>query len=178
MELIKLVFRVARSNDFVTMVPPAKRLIFRKAYNSIYLFLSHYDKKEEALEYNFENKNFFGVAKELIANTFEISLDAVLLLLKMDLVPIAGHILGGFNVQGYCHIGGLYVLKDNKFYHCADFYNEETNHPICKNYEIDSIEDVDLNNHGYLKYGESFVNKCQKDKKFKINPLYLLPKID
>ena len=178
MELIKLVFRVARSNDFVTMVPPAKRLIFRKAYNSIYLFLSHYDKKEEALEYNFENKNFFGVAKELIANTFEISLDAVLLLLKMDLVPIAGHILGGFNVQGYCHIGGLYVLKDNKFYHCADFYNEETNHPICKNYEIDSIEDVDLKNHGYLKYGESFVNKCQKDKKFKLNPLYLLPKID
>jgi hypothetical protein len=140
------------------MVPPAKRLIFRKAYNSIYLFLSHYDKKEEALEYNFENKNFFGVAKELIANTFEISLDAVLLLLKMDLVPIAGHILGGFNVQGYCHIGGLYVLKDNTIVKVKQ--NKNNNNNIAK---------IDDKNKLFKNKNNSLIENLQSKSNHSIN---------
>ena len=74
-------------------------------------------------------------------------------------------------VYGYCHIGGLYLLMDNKFYHCADFFNEETNHPICKNYEINSIGDIgdySIDNHGYLRYGEDVYKLCQKDKKGRI----------
>ena len=68
---------------------------------------------------------------------------------------------------GYSHIGGLYLLKNNIFYHCSDFYNEDTGHPICRNIDDLNIDSSLLNNHGYLKFGEDNLSKCQKDKKMR-----------
>ena len=61
----------------------------------------------------------------------------------------------------YSHIGGLYMIKDskpdkkyeNKIYHCADFFNNNTSHSICYNNLFSKAFynlDITLENHNYL----------------------------
>ena len=72
------------------------------------------------------------------------------------------------NTYGYCHIGGLYLLKDSKFYQSSDFYDEDTGNPICRNLGFDDAFSFDIKNHGYLNVGKKVIEKYQEDKKFKI----------
>ena len=56
----------------------------------------------------------------------------------------------------YSHIGGLYMIKDskpdnkkeNKIYHCIDFFNDNTGHSICENHELKGINSPE--NHNYI----------------------------
>ena len=78
-----------------------------------------------------------------------------------------------FIPHGYCHIGGLYVINwsSNKFYHCKDFYNTETNSPYCNNWEI-HFGNVDIipslfDNHHYLTRRQKPMERCQENAKMK-----------
>lgn len=177
MKLIKLVFRVARKNDIVTMLPPSNPLGKNKFFDAYNLLASHYAGKDKNIKESSKKETLWGKLK----NTYEKSMEDIKESLKFSGKYIATSYINDLikkinPVYGYCHIGGLYLLMDNKFYHCADFFNEETNHPICKNYEINSIGDIgdySIDNHGYLRYGEDVYKLCQKDKKFRFDIGYL-----
>ena len=71
----------------------------------------------------------------------------------------------------YCHIGGLYVMnkKSDKFYHCKDFYNEDTSSPFCKNFEITIKIDYPnafLTNHHYLTTEQVPRKRCSRKTRF------------
>ena len=144
MKLIHKVFRIVREEDLIPRIP----LI-----------------KEQNLKLN-------DILK-LFSNGFIKQNDVILSGLNSFLINQLGYMLiKKFNLAdfGYCHIGGLYLLKDKKFYHCFDFYNEETGHPICRNIDLSDIKQKDkiLEYHGYLDLGEDVMKKCQKDKTFNI----------
>ena len=164
MELIPLVFRVARKGDVVTIIPPDKKLKELKFFGFFHTL--KYQMKAMGKEiknlskYNFIQK--IGKSLQLLLK-FILAVLHILFTLIMRLIfqlPIFPY--------GYCHIGGLYLLTDDTFYECSDFYNEETGHPICNNWEYDTIYDIKniFDNHGYIKFGDSLLGKCQKGKGF------------
>ena len=74
-------------------------------------------------------------------------------------------------VNIYSHIGGLYMIDDDKrkIFNCEDFYNENTKHFICKNFGLNLLEFGNLlNNHGYMSLGQSLMSNCQKNKRMKL----------
>ena len=171
MKLIPQIFRVARKGDLVTVIPPAKELKDLKCFgifNIINLFKNSISKDIRNFYDNFKlSKNignkigiFFELLFKIFSNLIQFTFYFVFgILLKLNIFPFP---------SGYCHIGGLYLLIDDKFYQCNDFYNQQTNHPICDNWEFETIYDLKniLDNHSYLRLGESLIGKCQKDKKF------------
>ena len=142
MKLIPKVFRIAREEDLVSRIPLIKELNIK--VNDVFkLFVKGFimdNTAFELTEFIIKNIGYF-----LINNL-------------------------GFTDFGYCHIGGLYLLKDKIFYHCSDFYNEETGHPICRNIDPRDIKQKlkIIEYHGYLNLGEDVMSKCQKDKFFNI----------
>ena len=147
---IPLIFRIARINDVVTKIPLREK------------------EKEIKILQNLKKKFYTFLYERLNYENFLIYSNIVKILEKEFISKIDIKI--GF---GYCHIGGLYVLNNNKFYQCSDFYNEETGHPICNNEYKNIIKkngnlEYILKNHGYLNIGEDLLSKCQKRKKFKI----------
>lgn len=73
-------------------------------------------------------------------------------------------------VNIYSHIGGLYMIDDEKrkIYNCEDFYNKNTKHFICKNFLINIFDFGNvLINHGYITLGQSLMSNCQKNKSMK-----------
>ena len=164
MKLIPLVFRVARKGDIVTIIPPSKNLKELKFFSFFHTL--KYQMKNIKTEFkNLSQYNFITKLRKtliLILKSILVIIHIIFsLIIKLILqLPIFPH--------GYCHIGGLYFLNNDKFYQCADFYNEETGHPICNNWEYDSIYDIKdiLDSHGYLNFGEGLIKKCQKGKVF------------
>ena len=141
MRLIPLVFRVAREKDIVTKVPLRKKLnIDLNIIESII---------------NLVLDNYKMISGDILLT------EIIRYFIKENLKKIS-------IPYGYSHIGGLYLLKNNIFYHCSDFYNEDTGHPICRNIDALNIDFSTLNNHGYLKFGDDNLSKCQKDKKIRI----------
>ena len=141
MRLIKLVFRVARENDVVTQIPLAYKLNI-----NIFDFI---EKIIDGIFY--KNEKYFVI----IINIFENILARKLI----SKIPFISY--------GASHIGGLYFLKNEIFYHCKDFYNSKTGHPICRNIDF-YLEDSLLKSHGYLNFGEEIISKCQKNRRLGI----------
>ena len=165
MELIPLVFRIARKGDIVTIIPPAKKLGGLKFFNFFHNF--KYQMK------NLENEMKKIMGSNGILEKIEKILEFIIRLIFTIIHLLVTFILGlifklPIFPHDYCHIGGLYYLIDDKFYQCSDFYNEETGHPICNNWEYENIYDIKniFDNHGYLKFGEELIGKCQKGKSF------------
>ena len=175
MKLIPLVFRIARNKDLVTMIPPAKTLNAHIFFDFFRTLLIHYKNQAKFVE-DFLKDEYFDILedmsireqKEIIIIIREII--GVFEALLAEVIGMFGSL--PFMPKEYCHIGGLYILIDNIFYECKDFYNEDTGHPICRNWEYDNVYEIDnpidiLNKHGYLREGEGLLNKCQ-NKKFRI----------
>ena len=175
MKLIPLVFRIARNNDLVTMIPPAKTLNDHIFFDFFRTLLIHSKNQDKFVE-DFLKDEYFDILedmsireqKEIIIIIREII--GVFEALLAEVIGMFGSL--PFMPKEYCHIGGLYILIDNIFYECKDFYNEDTGHPICRNWEYDNVYEIDnpidiLNKHGYLREGEGLLNKCQ-NKKFRI----------
>ena len=175
MKLIPLVFRIARNKDLVTMIPPAKTLNAHIFFDFFRTLLIHSKNRAKFVE-DFLTDEYFDILedmsirqqKEIIIIIREII--GVFEALLAEVIGMFGSL--PFMPKEYCHIGGLYILIDNIFYECKDFYNEDTGHPICRNWEYDNVYEIDnpidiLNKHGYLREGEGILNKCQ-NKKFRI----------
>ena len=67
----------------------------------------------------------------------------------------------------HTHIGGLYIIDDNKkkIYLCSDFYNENTEHFICKNNDLNVLTLFkDLVYHNYFIDSQNMLNQCQENK--------------
>ena len=144
MEKIKKVFRVAREDDLVTKIPLNKKYDIKIGE----LFLEFVNQKIDDIVT--KNKKSFFILQPLIKT-------------------IALKIISKINTTvGYCHIGGLYLLKDNRFYHCSDFYNEDTGHPICRNLGLDKKISFDFKYHNYLNVKDEILRKCQNDKLFNL----------
>ena len=168
MKLMPLVFRVARKGDIVTIIPPARQLKDHKFF-SIFSIFDEFRKNLSNEVKKFLNNFSKSNITRKIGNFFEFIFNMFLNLIQFILSLIIG-IIAKLPIfpHGYCHIGGLYLLIDNKFYQCEDFYNDQTGHPICDNWEYEAIFDFKnmLDNHSYLRFGENLMGKCQKDKKF------------
>ena len=164
MELIPLVFRVARKGDVVTIIPPDKKLKELKFFGFFHTLKYQMQAMGKEIKnlskYSFIQKigKSLGLLLKFILAVLHILFTLIMrLIFQLPIFP-----------YGYCHIGGLYLLADDIFYECSDFYNEETRHPICNNWEYDTIYDIKniFDSHGYIKFGESLLGKCQKGKGF------------
>ena len=144
MKLIPKVFRIARESDPVTKIP------FDKKYN-----INSVKLLSELITESINNKKN-DIFQDIDINK---SLKKTLIIKSISNMKLT---------YGYCHIGGLYILIDKTFYQCADFFDEETNHIICRNLGLDHKFSFDFKNHGYLNAGEEVMKKCQKDKKFSL----------
>ena len=165
MQLIPLVFRIARKGDIVTIIPPAQKLGGLKFFNFKNNWKYQMKYLENEMSKIFKPNGFF----EKMLNVGEFILKCIFTIIHLFVTFIIGLIFKlPIFPYGYCHVGGLYYLIDDKFYQCADFYNEETGHPICNNWEYDNIYDIKniFDSHGYLKFGEELTGKCQKGKTF------------
>jgi len=143
MKLIPLVFRIAREEDIITRIPLVKKES-----------LKIYDLSKALLK---QNKQSTKIKQSIIEEYIK----------EYILNQIGYKLMSTFQVQyDYCHIGGLYLLKDTTFYHCSDFYNEETGHPICRNLALSDIKQFDriFEYHNYLNLADNIMNKCQKNK--------------
>ena len=168
MKLIPLVFRVARKGDIVTIIPPAKQLKDLKFFGIFNIFKQFRENMAKDTNIFFEYFKKGNLGKK-IGKFFEFIFNCFLNIIQFILSFLIGLIVKlPIFPYGYCHIGGLYILIDDKFYQCNDFYNQQTGHPICDNWEFETIYDLKniLDNHSYLRLGENLVGKCQKDKKF------------
>lgn len=160
MKLIPLVFRIARKGDVVTMIPPALSKVRNDLINTrISPFLYIYNIISNLITSKIENNENYDDEKKMeIINYIAKNLDY-------------DH---WFYVGDYCHIGGLYILNEKTFYQCADLYNEENAHPICHNSDYNEVPRnflKVLDYHGYLKYGEDLLKKCQYFKILQILPI-------
>ena len=157
-ENIKQIYRVARLNDLVTLIP-LNGIQSRKFRNTLYFLI---DKLNDELSKNEHTKKIYGkygidMYKFLRAFTDDIAyfVQKNKEFFKQKLV--------------YCHTGGLYMIDDNKnkIYHCVDFFNENTKHHICKNNDLgNAIRPDFLIRHNYIILGEMLMSKCQKNKSF------------
>jgi len=148
---IKQIYRVARANDPVTLIPLNKlyHLDKEKMYALIdEYYTPTYPKGFEWLSY------------------LDYMPDVHRIMLKL-MTEILDFLLEAFNkklshLYLYTHIGGLYMIDDasRKIYHCIDFYNANTNHFICKNNDFFKVP-FDIANHAYIKLGQNMISNCQ-----------------
>jgi hypothetical protein len=139
MKLIPLVFRIARKGDIVTIIPPAQKLGGLKFFN----FYHNWKYQMKNLENEMRNISNFNGFFEKLLKIGEFILKSIFTIIHLFATFIIGLIFKlPIFPYGYCHIGGLYYLIDDKFYQCSDFYNEDTGHPICNNWEYDNISSI------------------------------------
>lgn len=147
-----IIFRIAKINDLITIVPPIKPL------------------KSHQLIENIEKDFYLEIILMNYISNFYINKNFPVLNLYINFL-IEKYYSNKSKCSKYCHTGGLYVLSENSdlFIHCADFFNEETGHDICKNNEIMSLSQLsqlsfdDIGN-AHDKYGDYIMDKCQYNK--------------
>ena len=142
---IKQIYRIARLKDLVTLIP---------------LTFYHFDQMNEmskSLEQQISSDSLFKFNYE----------GYVEVMIGIKLTQIIHPIVK--ETISYTHIGGLYMIDDDskKIYHCIDFYNNNTNHFICKNNNpIKSSLNIGLY-HNYIDLNQNLGKNC----KVKKNPL-------
>ena len=148
-----IIFRIAKINDLVTIVPPIKPLESHQLIENI--------KKKYSLELiliDFISKYFLEQFTGYIGRILNLFIDFL----------VKKYYSNQSKCSKYYHTGGLYVLSENSdiFIHCADFFNEETGHDICKNNEIMSLSQIFSEDLGDVHdmYGDYIMNKCQYNK--------------
>mgnify|MGYP002625672995 FL=1 len=202
MKLIKNVYRIAREDDIVSMWPPVKRFDESKIYIPIklyYIIKKFYTYRNEIFKDSKiinnilrlvkdspkENKEKISeLSEELGFNIIKFYINYldsyVRTLSKFTNVPGQLSLISDQLPHDYCHIGGFYVLnqESNKFYHCVDFYNEETTNYYCKNWEI-SISKIQtlwipnsVKSQHYLTTEQIPRERCQPNKKFRFMNKY------
>ena len=183
------IYRISHIQDYMTMLPLRKRIEelklpdivegLKKVISGIF--------KEKDLFQNFEKyRNILAglILTGIICISANIVVVECLKLIFIDvIVPKAIKKLSEevfsfflkriFEVAfpfGYCHIGGLYMIDENRktFNHCIDFFNKKTNHYLCDNFaELNDnydqmLPDMLLNNRQYFTEKQDIVEKCNK----------------
>ena len=187
MKYINNVYRIERKEDIMSMWPPSKRFIdselWGQIYNLLEFVLSTMPTSRGKLEFVYEDifKLGFSIkdpvlaATEILNKASKYMKNYVIGTLKYWLYQILQTIVARYISEklpyDYCHIGGLYVMnkKSDKFYHCKDFYNEDTSSPFCKNFEITIKIDYPnafLTNHHYLTTEQVPRKRCSRKTRF------------
>ena len=149
---IKNIYRIARLKDVVTLIPLKEDFLTLEQKNNISLITILMK-----IIRVFNDDNFISIFSSL----FDL----------MD--KLIKKYESSFH---YCHIGGLYMIndKEKKIYQCKDFFNEDTNHFICRNTDaFDVLKEYKygvLIFHGYLSIGQKLMSGCQEGKDITILP--------
>lgn len=165
-QLIPNVYRIAKTDDKITMIPPIKEKLgewYDKFQSNAFVIIF------ERLKQAFELISQFNGLSALVIKLFKILVEDLISNIKDEILEyLAEELFSDF--IGYCHIGGLYLLnkEENSFIHCRDFGNEETNHYICKNYNW-NIFKFSFNNHNYFLKNQNMNERCLKEINFKNN---------
>ena len=147
---LKQIYRFARPKDIVTLIP-LNEINTKKVKEGIFLILD---------------------AISLAGNPFIKVLNTILQVSDFIAEIVRPNYFDDFINQLflYTHIGGLYMIDDNakKIYRCLDFYNENTKHPICKNYNLfkSFTREFEIY-HNYITLNDYQLGGCQKNKKMK-----------
>ena len=159
-KLVRNVYRIAKTDDFLTMIPPIKEQLgewYEKIFNNDFValfctFLAAFDLVTDYVSMAGVFKKLF---KKLIGDFLTNLRNAVLEYLAKQLFS---------DFIGYCHIGGLYILNKerNSFFHCVDFGNKDTNHYICKNYNWNVFSGT-FHNHDYFFMDQNIRERCLKE---------------
>ena len=184
MKYITNVYRIERKEDLMSMWPPSKRFVDSELWKQIYNILDSVSQMNTAfgkLEFvvdlfilGLSITNPYLLAIELLNATSKYMREYVIGTLKHWLAQILETIVARYISEklpyGYCHIGGLYLMnrKSDKFYHCKDFYNEDTSSPFCNNNEISlKLEQIRfLSNHHYLTTDQVPRKRCSGKTRF------------
>jgi hypothetical protein len=185
MKYINNVYRIERKEDIMSMWPPSKRFIDSELWGQIYNLLDSVSTTITSIgklkfiidlfKIVLSISNPVLLTIELLNAISDYMKDYVIGTLKHWLDQILQTIVARYISEklpyDYCHIGGLYVMnkKSDKFYHCKDFYNEDTNSPFCKNFEITlNIDSPNafLTNHHYLTTDQVPRKRCSGKTRF------------
>ena len=151
-----IIFRISKLNDLITIVPPIKPLKSHQLIENI------------ENDFSFEINLMNYISSLYIEEVFPAFGKIIRLYINF---LIKKYYSNQSKCSKYCHTGGLYVLSENSdlFIHCADFFNKETGHNICKNNEIMSLSQLsklsaDEIGNIHDKYGDYIMDKCQYNK--------------
>ena len=182
MRTVFQVYRIENFEDIVSIFPPIKKFeehdivikikLIKSISDLVILSISAYSHinelnaimkiPKEKYDYEFArriSKNYLDDNWDQIKDKILGFLDKYTIQKLINKIPF-----------GYCHIGGLYVLNDekNKFYHCKDVFNENIISPLCKNWEVKFGHLHDLpryfNNHNYFTSRQRPMDRCQENK--------------
>ena len=172
---IKQIYRIARLNDVVSLIP-FTQINSQKVREFMYSVINEIFNKINFDDLNIVLDATLSTIREFFKSILEILIDIASL--NLEEAKLKYHLN-----QGYTHIGGLYIIDNNlnKIYRCKDFYNDNTNHFVCKNKDItlDMLIpfQVLLSNHGYTKINQDMLSGCQEGKKMKAIILRFFPKM-
>ena len=168
------IYRIARPYDIATLFPIKETDIFFKGYKAAKIIIQF-----SQFVLKIASGNYFGAIKDAINfvagfNDFK----------EANRVLLQKRTAADFF---YSQTGGLYMINDEtkRVYHCDDFYNEERNHPLCKNHhlkislKIASEIITNFNqNRNYLTLDQNIMSGCQKGQKLSFFKLLKLSNID
>ena len=165
--MIPNVYRIATTDDYITMIPFIKEKTLLE-----YLGIQKYDFIIKSLKTTFDIYcKSKGVIEPAVKNLFNTLMDDLKSNLQDEVTEYYyKNIFKKKEFEGYCHIGGLYILNKerNTIVHCRDFGNKETGHYICKNYDMNIFNYVMKNDNYFRKintntntnYGFNLNNGC------------------
>ena len=163
--LIPNVYRIAATDDYVTMIPAIKE---KKLLDL--LGLAKYEFIVKSLTKTFEiYYKSKGNPDQMFINLYSTLVDDISSNIQDEIKEnYFNNIFGKKEFEAYCHIGGLYILNKerNIIVHCRDFGNEETGHYICKNYDM-TIFNYERKNDNYFLDNQNMVDRCKKQINFK-----------
>ena len=158
MENIHKIYRIERNEDIISILPPSKKFQDSEIYQvikdvkdtlGVISDLNSEYSKIEFIHSLFDliiwtNPKF--LAYKLFEKILRKFLEEALEYLKSSITDIIKEfLLNEFMdlfLNDYCHFGDLYVLnrKSDEFYHCKDFYNQETYSNYCRNWGFEFSE--------------------------------------
>ena len=163
--MIPNVYRIATTDDYITMIPFIKEKTLLE-----YLGIQKYDFIIKSLKTTFDIYcKSKGVIEPAVKNLFNTLMDDLKSNLQDEVMEhYYKNIFKKKEFEGYCHIGGLYILNKerNTIVHCRDFGNKETGHYICKNYDMNIFNYV-MKNDNYFLENHNIVKRCKKQISFK-----------
>lgn len=182
MRTVSQVYRIENFEDIVSIFPPIKPFeehdivlktkLILSLIELVKTFIDSYTKKKEVEDIlkipkeEYDYKFARRIAKNFLDDMWGQISDKILEFLKEQTIQ---KIIDGIPF-GYCHIGGLYVLNEekNKFFHCKDFFNDNIMSPFCKNWEVKfgHLHDLPkyINNHNYFTNNQRLMERCQENK--------------
>ena len=149
------IYRIARPKDVAISFPP-------KGIDFLFKYIKTLKLMFEIAKFlgQIATGNFIGMVMTLY-NFFGIS--------QEDFAAEYSYLIRDRTFEDilYSHTGGLYMIDDNtnKVYHCADFFNEKSDHFICKNHNI-KMQDIHnfLHHRNYLTTEQDMISICQRKK--------------